>query len=325
MQISEPKTDDYSQLLVYLNSLDDTKSTQKKEEAKQSLPVEHNKIPNRTLTEEDEVRKTTKEIFEKSKSKEEKKDPLKKSSGFDVKKFESLLRTKLVDDYKKLQSYERPYISVSEVVSCIRKNYYYRLKFTVDVRELFKFPYVGLIQEVGNSVHSFVQTIYDFTEVNKTIVSDKYNVKGRIDAFKDNHLYEIKTIDEEKLPSEILPYHYDQGLLYSYILNTEYGYNIHTVTVVYVVRDTLRRIVPFDAPINNEKAKSLLERATTLRNCLKKNVAPDPLGATIDQCNFCEFKKFCEKDPSEIVKPYDFSRFEKEIDEVDLKKSVFLL
>jgi CRISPR/Cas system-associated exonuclease Cas4 (RecB family) len=324
MPISEPTTNDYTKILDYLDSLDTT-TTKKKEEVKQPLPEKHKSSSTLVLEEEEKVRKSTREIIQKSKTKEGKELPGKKSSGFDVKKFESLLRTKLIDEYKKLQSYERPYISVSEIVACIRKAYYYRLKFSVDVKDLFKFPYIGLIQEVGNSIHSYVQTTYDFTEVNKTLVSDKFGVKGKTDASKDNYLYELKTVDEDKVPSEPLSYHYDQGLIYAYIMNTEYGYNIDTITVVYIVRSNLRKIVPFDVPMNEERAKSLLERGVTLRNHLVKNTTPEPLGATIDQCNFCEFKKFCEKDPSEVTKPYDFSKFEKEIDKVDLSKSVFLL
>jgi len=35
-----------------------------------------------------------------------------KSKGFSIGKFEEMMRSKLIDDFKKLQSYERPYISV---------------------------------------------------------------------------------------------------------------------------------------------------------------------------------------------------------------------
>ena len=322
MSISEPKTSDYTQLLDYLDSLGETSTTQK-EETQGSLLEEHKKTPAPVLSEEEEVRKITKKVIEKSKKGEKREIP--KSSGFDVKKFESLMRSKLVDDYKKLQSYERPFISVTEIVSCIRKAYYYRLKFSVDIKDLFKFPYVDLISEVGKTIHSYVQSVYDFTEIDKTIVSDKYNVKGRIDAFKENYLYEIKTVDEDKFPNSTIPEHYEQGLIYSYIMNTEYDYNIHTVTSVYVMRNNLRTIVSFDNPVDIERAKPLLERGLILRNCLLKNNTPDVLGSTMGQCSFCEFKKYCEKEPSDSSKPYDFSRFEKLIDNVNLEKSAFLL
>lgn len=324
MSISEPTTNDYTELLGFLNSLD-ADATVKREEVKRSLPKENKNESHPVLLEEEEVRKSTKEIIEKSKTKEDKKSTLKKSAGFDVKKFESLMRAKLVDEYKKLQSYERPYISVSELVSCIRKSYYYRMKYSVDIKDLFKFPYIGIIQEVGNAVHSYVQTVYDFTEVSKTILSEKYKVKGRIDAYKDGHLCEIKTIDEDKFSNNFIPEHRDQGLIYAYIMNSEYDYNIHTITVIYVMRNNLRRLEPFDIPMDEDRAKSLLERALILRSSLVKNVVPDPLGSTMDQCSFCEFRKFCEKDPSISSKPYDASYFEKQIDEHVVKNPTFLL
>jgi len=335
MPISEPTTNDYTELLGFLNSLDIDTTQEKKgileplfEKHKKGSPQpieKFKKNSSQVLIEEEEVRKSTKEIIEKSKLKEEKKSSLKKSSGFDVKKFESLMRAKLVDGYKKLQSYERPYISVSELVSCIRKSYYYRMKYSVDIKDLFKFPYVDIIQEVGNAVHSYVQTVYDFTEVNKTILSEKYKVKGRIDAYKDGHLCEIKTIDEDKFPSTFISEHRDQGLIYAHIMNTEYDYNIHTISVIYVMRNNLRRIEPFDVPMDEDRAKSLLDRGLILRSSLVKNVVPDPLGVTMDQCNFCEFRKFCEKDPANTSKPYDASYFEKKIDEHVVKNPTFLL
>src|SRR4030042_3525656 len=335
MPISEPTTNDYTELLRFLNSLD-IDTTQKKKGIFEPLPEKYKKSSpqpiekfkknsSQVLIEEEEVRKSTKEIIEKSKLKEERKSSLKKSTGFDVKKFESLIRAKLVDGYKKLQSYERPYISVTELVSCIRKTFYYRMKYSIDVKDLFKFPYVDIIQEVGNAVHSYVQTVYDFTEVNKTILSEKYKVKGRIDAYKDGHLCEIKTIDEDKFPNTFISEHRDQGLIYAYIMNTEYDYNIHTITIIYVMRNNLRKIEPFDIPMDENGAKSLLDRAIILRSGLVKSIVPDPLGSTMDQCSFCEFRKFCEKDLSNTSKPYDASYFEKKIDEHVVKNPTFLL
>ena len=43
--------------------------------------------------------------------------------GFDADKFENLMRSRLIDDYKKMQSYERPYISVTELFYCLRNTY----------------------------------------------------------------------------------------------------------------------------------------------------------------------------------------------------------
>ena len=115
------------------------------------------------------------------------------SIGFDVEKFENMMRSRLIDDYKKLQSYERPYISVTELFYCLRKSYYNRLKYTTDLKKQFNFAYLDLINRVGNTIHDYVQEIYNFTETEKTVVTDKYRVKGRVDAIYDKFLYEFKT------------------------------------------------------------------------------------------------------------------------------------
>jgi hypothetical protein len=140
MPISEPTTNDYTKILDYLDSLD-TATTKKKEEVKQPLPEKHKSSSALVLEEEAEVRKSTREIIKKSKTKEGKELP-KKSSGFDVKKFESLLRTKLIDEYKKLGK-EKSTIAVffSDLYDRI-------VKFATSVREAL-FGKDGLIIENG--------------------------------------------------------------------------------------------------------------------------------------------------------------------------------
>ena len=106
----------------------------------------------------------------------------KTSKGFDVQKFEFLMRSKLIDEYKRIQSFDRPYISVTELCSCSRKSYYERKRYEVDINQMFRFSYLVLLQEVGNFVHKFIQSIYGFTESEKTVISEKYKVKGRLDS-----------------------------------------------------------------------------------------------------------------------------------------------
>jgi len=238
------------------------------------------------------------------------------SKGFDVQRFESLMRSKLIDDHKRMQSYERPYISVSELYYCLRRNYYNRQRYPINVKEEFSFSYLYLIQKVGHVVHDIVQDLYDFTEVEKTVVSQKYKVKGRVDALKNEFLYEIKSIDPDKLEDKYVKEHYYQGVIYSYILNSEYNYNIKTITIVYFIR-TLKKILPFDLSMNDELAKSFLNRALTLQSSLQSKKVPEPVGATPDQCKYCSYKKFCEKDLSETTLPFNKIQ--------DTQKPVFLL
>jgi len=247
------------------------------------------------------------------------------SKCFDILRFESLLRSKLIDEYKKLQSYERPYISVGELFNCLRSNYYSRLRYQVDIKEQFKFAYLKILQEVGNSVHSVVQSTYDFSETEKTVVSEKYKVKGRLDALKENFLYEIKTLEEKKLEENYKLTHYYQGLIYSYILNTEYNYNIDTVVLIYFYSDNLKkRPHVVDVPINNELAIMFLEKAILLQSCINKKEVPDVIGASVDQCKFCLYKNYCIKDDSKTEKPFEKKKkYEEKQDKS--KKTVFLL
>jgi hypothetical protein len=263
------------------------------------------------------------------------------SIGFDVDKFENMMRSRLIDDYKKLQSYERPYISVTELFYCLRKSYYTRLKYTTDLKKQFNFAYLDLINRVGNTIHDYVQEIYNFTETEKTVVTDKYRVKGRVDAIYDKYLYEFKTMDEKKFTGIYIKEHYYQPIIYSYILNSEYNYNIQTITLVYFFRDNLKR-KPYsiDLPIDDKIAIGFLDQASLLHNCISSKEVPEPLNSNQEQCYWCPYKTYCEKDKSKMKKPFELipskntKTKEKEIDLVfdepvkkspEKKEAVFLL
>jgi CRISPR/Cas system-associated exonuclease Cas4 (RecB family) len=247
-----------------------------------------------------------------------------RSSGFDVEKFESLMRSRLIDEYKRLQGYERPYISVAELYTCLRQNYYVRLHFPIDIKQQFKFAYLYLIQRVGKEVHSIIQELYDFTETEKTVVSEKYKVKGRTDGIREIYLYEIKSTDVDKFTNRYENEHYLQANVYAYILNSEYGYNIRKVVIVYVLRN-LKQIVPFDLPVNDDLAKSLLERAPLLHAALERREPIDPLGATSEHCKWCSYKKFCKNDKCvDVIQPFMKKAKTKEIIEQP-KKTAFIL
>jgi len=235
----------------------------------------------------------------------------KKSNGFNVNKFEQMMRSKLIDDFKKLQTYERPYISVGELYTCMRQNYYSRSRYAIDLEQQFKFSWLYMFQRVGDEIHAVVQDIYNFTEKEKTIVSEIYKTKGRLDGIREGFLFEIKSVDPDKFEYEYQRDHFLQANVYAHILNTEYNYRIHTVVILYVFRN-LRTIVPFDLPLDPPLAESLLSRAPILRKSIDKKTVPDPIGANISHCQWCSYKKYCEKDKcNETVQPFNRQKKEK--------------
>jgi len=306
---------EYSKLLLYLENLLDQNidSTSKKPKIVESKPSEN--LNKNVIDKTRRIIEECQEIYSDIPLAYD--SGISSSKGFDIKKFENLMKSKLIDEYKRLQSYERPYISVSELYSCLRSNYYNRKRYSINVDDKFNFTYLYLIQKVGNEIHELVQNLYDFTEVEKTIVSEKFKVKGRADALKNEYLYEIKSIDPLKFKNKYDMNHYYQALIYAYILNSEYNYNIKYVTILYVLRN-LKKVYPFDLPINDKIAKSFLNRAILLRNSLDKNIVPDPIGSSEEQCKFCLFKKYCDKD--EIKDPKLVTKKKKE----PSSKSVFL-
>ena len=179
----------YDQLLDYLKT---------QEKPKKGTPakkvIQEKKDPNQE--------NSTKKLLEDSKIHsfipDDKFDVESKSLGFSVKKFTSMMRAKLIEEHKKLQSYERPYISVTELCTCIRQCYYVRMRYPVNLNKQYKFPYLYLIQKVGNEIHAVIQELYDFSETEKTVVSERFKVKGRVDGIRESFLCEIKSIDVDK-------------------------------------------------------------------------------------------------------------------------------
>jgi len=248
----------------------------------------------------------------------------KNTSNFDVSRFESLMRSKLIEQFTKSQEFKRPYISVTEICTCLRKSYYIRKKYPVDLKQMFSFPYLYLIQRVGESVHKVIQEIFDFTETEKTVISKRYQVKGRVDAISSNVLYEIKTVDSVKFDSKKKPTDfYNQANVYAYILNDEYDYNISTVTIVCVSRD-LKEVFPYDFLVNRKSAEVILNRALVLKSCLENENIPDPYGATKKECNYCNYRKYCQQHKCEkVLQPFSKGKVSNQDSKTD--KVAFLL
>ena len=222
-------------------------------------------------------------------------DPNALSSGFSIKRFEDMMRTKLIEEHKKLQSYERPYISVSELLGCLRQVYYNRLRYNVDLNKLYNFSYLYMIQKVGDTIHNVIQQLYGFSEIEKPIISDKFKVKGRADAISNNYLYEIKSKDNIQFSKE----HFYQGNMYAYILNTEYQYKIEYITIIYVHRN-LKTISPVDMPIDYAIAESHLKKAILLKSAIDNRKIIDSYGSTNETCKYCLYKAQCGKDKKAI-------------------------
>jgi len=283
------QSNQYATLLKYLDDETDKTTSIKKNNTKK---VEKEKVSINT-------KQLIKDSLEGVYSDVTQKTPQKTSRGFVVNNFESLMRAKLIDQHKKMQSYVRPYISVTELFNCLRKTYYVRKKYEIDISKEYNFSYLYMINKVGNTVHDLIQGLYDHTEVEKTLISEKYKVKGRVDGIRDTFLIEYKTIDESKFKGKYLPMHYNQGIIYAYILNSEYGYKINTITIVYIIRN-LKRIIPFDLPLDNQKAKEFLKFGPLLIDCLKNDIVPETINSDKEQCHWCQYKKYCEKDSKQI-------------------------
>ena len=240
---------EYEKLLHYLESQETKGTNRPVTKQKSKLKVKDSK--------RESLKKSTKKLIEDSQihsyippSENPVFKQVNKSIGFDVKAFEQMMRQKLIEEHKKIQTYERPYISVTELTMCSRSVYYNRLKYTVNLKRKFSFAYLYLIQKVGNEIHRIVQELYNFNESEKTVVSEKYQVKGRVDGIRESYLCELKSIDEDKFKGKYIDEHYQQALVYACILNNEYDYNIKKITIVYFMR-SLKKIVSFDLPVDN--------------------------------------------------------------------------
>ena len=332
-------TNEYEKLLSYLDANLPAKGT-KTVPSKSKRQV---RKPEVEVSKKETIKKSTKQLIEDSQIHgyiPPSENPIfkqqNKSVGFDVNAFEQIMRQKLIEEYKKIQTYERPYISVTEICSCLRAGYYNRLKYKIELKKKFNFSYLYLIQRVGNEIHNVVQGLYNFNEIEKTIVSETFKVKGRVDGIRESYLYELKSIDLEKLTGKYIDEHYQQALIYAYILNTEYDYNIKKIVIVYFMRN-LKKVVAFDLPIDDSRAKSLLDRAITLKSSIDKNEVPDPIGATNDQCHWCLFKTYCQSDKCQkVLQPWEESKKVKAkkkdrptevkpVEEPKRKEAIFLL
>jgi hypothetical protein len=241
------------------------------------------------------------------------------TEGFNIRLLEEKLIKKLVEKYKKIQSYERPYISVTEVLNCLRACYYYRKKYSIDLKKKFTYPYLYVRQKVGDAVHEAIQDVYSFEEVEKTIISEKFHVKGRLDALSDVYVIDFKPSD--KMKDEVDTKHYDQGNMYATILNTEYGYSITKVVIVYYILN-FKDMQVFVNDVDIKRGIDFLKRGKKLKEHLEHNMVIDPIGATEKECGWCPYVKYCQKNGYKEVAPPQVKFKKKETVEEKPKKQI---
>jgi len=262
----------------------------------------------------------TKELIESSKFYGFEPEENESSKFFSVDLLKEKFCKVLLDEFKAQQKYERPYISVDEICSCIRQCYYKRKKYHIDEKKFCSYPFVYLIRSIGISIHKCIQEVYDFDEIEKKIQIDKFMVRGRVDAIKGDTVFEIKTFD--KFINQIQPEHYNQVNIYAYILNSEYDYKVDNLTLIYVSQNG-RIVLPLDAKPRKDVAEKLLNRALILKSSLETHQVPDPFGSNDKLCTWCLYQKYCNQDGFNSVKP-SFIKDTKD-EKSDKRKPVFLL
>lgn len=290
----EPST--YANLLKYLEK---EEAALKKEKPKAKKEVKEKKADDH----KEQVRKITKQMMEETESFSFVPSHVKKkypTEGFNIRLLEEQMIKKMVEDHKRIQSFERPYISVSEVINCLRACYYYRKKYSIDLKKEFSYPYLYLRRKVGNAVHDAIQGVYNFEEVEKTVISDKYHVKGRLDGLIGQYVIDFKPT--ENLKERVDQKHYDQGNIYSTILNTEYGYSIQKVVIVYYLLN-FKDVQVFINGVDLNRGQKFLERGKLLKHHLENGILIDPIGANEKECRYCSYYKYCSKDGFKEVAP----------------------
>ena len=233
--------------------------------------------------------------------------------GFDVKRFESLVNSNIINDSNRLTPYNELYISVDELISCLRKCYLQRKKTYVDQKN----PYLFLAKNIENKIRKLIQEIYDFTEIEKNIISEKYKVKGKVDGIKNNNLCMIKIINNDR--DDYIEKHLVEANIYANILNEEYRHKINNLTLIYIPR-SLTKIKTFDIKYDSKKSIKYLNYGLLLKESIDQNFIPDDIGKTEEQCLCCPFKNNpCKDFYRKIIK----NNIEKTEEKED--KTVFLI
>jgi len=318
--MANQKNGKYEKLLKYLEQQGEIIEKEQTPKKIKKPKIESKPEKEKTEPSRDKIKKITKEMMKETEIFSFVPDHVKKkypTEGFDVRLLEEQLIKKLIEKHKKIQSYERPYISVSEVLNCLRSCYYFRKKYSIDLKKKFNYPYLYIRQKVGDTVHEAIQDVYSFEEVEKTVISEKFHVKGRLDGLTDIYVIDFKPSDGMR--KEVDPKHYDQGNIYSTILNTEYGYSVEKVVIVYYFHN-FKDMQVFVDRVDLKRGIGFLNRGKLLKEHIENNILIDPIGATEKECRYCPYVKYCSKDGYKDTAPPKSKFKKKVVDEVLVKK-----
>lgn len=182
------------------------------------------------------------------------------------------------------------------------------MKYPIDIDKNFNFVYLKIYADVGIAIHEYVQRTYKFKEIKKEMYSNNYKVKGEADAVDSPYLFEFKTTETTKIKDRYKYDHYVQANIYAYILNTEYNYDLKTITLVYFFRDNLKKDpLTFDINIDNKLAIEYLNRSNIILGSIENKTLPDKIGSNKEKCNYCIYKEYCKKDDKRKKSPSSFA------------------
>jgi len=144
-------------------------------------------------------------------------------------------------------------------VNCIRQVVYRLLDFPIRYYEDLWLPII-MRQFIGNAIHEFIQSNYEFTEVEVPIKVKEFNFSGRIDALiGKSALVEIKSVsfqDYEEILKTNKPREKDlmQTIIYTHLLNDYFdkvdkenysfkydSYNIKYIQFIYIAHDIVAK------------------------------------------------------------------------------------
>lgn len=258
------------------------------------------KIANEFIDElfSDEEQETTTQD-ENTQDTEEQEDPKRKiPEKLTQELVEEYLREYYFEEREKRDSYQKQNLSVTDLVSCVRK-VYFEFKNT-ERRPTYIYPFGEIVTSYGDITHAILQKRIPSMHVEEKIkINDKFDfpISFRMDIhLNDKVLVEIKNV--ESLPEKPKKEHAKQAILYAYFLNTYLGYDFDLVQLVYVARGKIK-VKIFDIQINDSilkkvdnMVKSYIE---TLKYHMNMDVPPPLTDKYVDksQCIFCDYNYIC--------------------------------
>jgi hypothetical protein len=218
-------------------------------------------------------------------------------SKFDVQVIYNKYKKELTAQmYSILKSSSKKYhFSISELLDCPMKNFYLRTNTTFDSNFQPLYPYAIAGQRVGNLTHGEIQRTYNFDNIEIKIDNKELGITGRIDAIKDDTIYEIKKSDDLKL----YPSFVEQACLYCYLYNKEHDDVIDYFEIILSLSN-LKKIESFKFKYDGAAKNMAIYK---INNINYINKALDENDQTIlkshldfDKCIFCPYTNRCSNE-----------------------------